>query len=110
MPYVYYNISNISGTGNETTILTFVSGVNDVMGGFPALMILIAIGVVLLLSLIGRGTDVFKSFSATSFVMFILALIMYPMNLISGKSLITFAVLVPISVFLLWVWGTREFG
>ena len=109
MTYVYYNISaNISNAGNNTSILTFVKGVNDLTNGVPALLMLIAIAIVLFLALHGRGIHPSRSLAATSFVSMILAMIMYPMGLIAGKTLILFCILVPISVFLLWVWGGTE--
>ena len=108
MVYTYYNLTNLTNTGNSTTILTFISEVNNTTNGVPALLMLIAIAIVLFLALHGRGTHPSRSFAATSFVTMILAMIMYPMELIAGKTLILFCILVPISVFLLWVWGGRE--
>lgn len=110
MVYVFYNLSNITSAGNQTTILTFVSGVNDILSGVPALLMLIAIGIILLLILIGRGFDPFRSFAATSFVMMILTIILYPTNLVSGTILIIFCSIFPISMFLLWVWGGESYG
>ena len=75
------------------------------MNGVPALLILIAIYIVLILALIGRGFDSFKTFASSSFVMLVLVIILYPMNLISGFTLILFSVLSPFSIFILWVWG-----
>ena len=105
--YRYYNLTNISSRGNETTILTFIGGVNDILNGVPALLMLIAIYIVLILALIGKGFDPFRVFASSSFVMMFLAIILYPMNLISGFTLILFAVLSPISIFILWVWGGK---
>lgn len=106
MVYKYYNITgNFTGTGNETTILTFIKGTNDILNGVPALLILIAIYIVLVLSLIGRGFNPFKVFASSSFAMMILAVILYPTSLISGFTLIVFCVLCPLSLFILWVWG-----
>ena len=91
--------------GNESTILTFISEVNNTLNGVPALLILIAIYIVLVLSLIGRGFNPFKVFASSSFAMMVLAIILYPMALISGFTLIVFCVLCPLSLFILWVWG-----
>jgi len=108
MTYVYYNLTNLTNTGNSTTILTFISEVNNVTNGVPTLLMLIAIAIVLFLTLHGRGIHPSRSLAATSFVTMILAMIIYPMGLIAGKTLILFSILVPISVFLLWVWGGTE--
>lgn len=107
MVYKYYNLTNMTSQGNETTILTFVESVNTTLDYIPATLMLTAICIVLFLALIGKGFDVFKSVAATSFVMMILAIITFPMNLIHGKTLIIFVILFPISVFLLWVWGGK---
>ncbi len=105
MVYRYYNLTNLTSAGNDTTILTFVKGTNDLLSGVPALLMLIAIYIVLILSLIRKGFDPFGVFASTSFAMMILSIILYPMGLISGFTLIVFCVLCPISVFVLWVWG-----
>ena len=105
MVYRIYNLTNLTSAGNDTTILTFIETTNTLLNGVPALLILIAIYIVLILSLIGRGFDPFKVFASSSFAMMILAIILYPMGLISGFTLIVFSVLCPISLFILWVWG-----
>ena len=105
MVYRYYNLTNLTQAGNDTNILTFIEGVNTMTNGIPALLMLVSIYIVLILALIGKGFDPFKTFAAASFVMMILAIILYPMNLISGFTLIVFSVLCPFSIFILWVWG-----
>ncbi len=105
MVYRYYNLTNLTSAGNDTTILTFVGEINNTLNGVPALLMLIAIYIVLILALIGKGFDPFKVFASCSFVMMFFAIILYPMNLISGFTLILFAVLSPLSIFILWVWG-----
>ena len=107
MVFVYYNLTNLTNAGNETTILTFIKGTNSILNGVPALLMLIAIYIILILALIGKGFDVLKTIAASNFAMMILAIILYPMNLISGFTLIVFCTLVPVSIFLLWVWGGR---
>lgn len=108
MTYVYYNLGgNFTGAGNESTILTFVEGVNTMLNYVPATLMLIAIYIVLLLGLISKGFDVLNAVAATSFAIMILAIIMFPMNLITGTTLIIFAILCPLSLFVLWVWGGK---
>ncbi len=103
--YKYYNLTNLTNQGNETTILTFVEGVNTTLNFVPATLMLVAIYIVLLLALISKGFDVIKAIAATSFVGMILAIILFPMALITGTTLVIFAILCPLSVFILWVWG-----
>ena len=105
MVFRYYNLTNLTSAGNDTTILSFIGETNSLLNGFPGLMILIAIYIVLIMSLIGKGFNPFKVFAASSFAMMILSIILYPMSLISGFTLIVFCVLSPVSMFILWVWG-----
>ncbi len=105
MVFEYYNLTNLTTAGNDTTILTFIEGTNALLNGVPALLMLVAIYIVLILALMGKGFGVPKSFAASSFVILIMAMLLYPMNLISGPTLVTFAILSPVSIFILWVWG-----
>ena len=105
MVFRYYNITNLTTAGNDTTILTFVQGVNAIMSDVPALLMLVAVQIILIMALIRQGFDIIRSLAASSFVMFVLALIIYPTGLIGGKVLIIFSILFPLSVFVLWVWG-----
>ncbi len=107
MVYTYYNVTKLTEAGNDSNILTFVEGINTTLNYVPATLMLVAIYIVLLLALIGRGFDVIKSIAATSFTMMILAIITFPMNLIPGKTLIIFVILCPLSIFILWVWGGK---
>ena len=106
MVYEYFNLSDITGVGNESTILTFVEGVNTTMNYVPATLMLIAIYIVLVLAL--RQFGMMKAIAATSFAMMVLAIITFPMGLISGITLVIFVVLCPLSLFMLWVWGGTE--
>ena len=107
MVFRTYNLTNITNQGNQTTILTFVEGVNTELNGVPALLMLIAIYIVLILALIRKGFDPFKVFASSSFAIFVLVIMLYPMNLVNGFTLIVFSVLTPFSVFLLWVFGGK---
>lgn len=105
MAYTYYNLTNLTSAGNETTVLTFVSEVNKLMNNVPGLLMLIAIYIVLMLILIRKGFDIYRTFAASSFAIMVLAIIAYPMEFISGHALILFVILCPFSIFALWVWG-----
>jgi len=98
----------MTGAGNETTILTFIDSVNSTLNYVPATLMLVAIYIVLFLSLTGRGFEPVKVFAATSFTMMILSFIVYPMNLITGTTLVIFVILCPLSIFILWVWGKQR--
>lgn len=105
MPYVYYNLTNMTTVGNDSTILTFVENVNTTLNFVPATLMLIAIYIVILVALIGKGFDVLRALAATSFVGMVLAIMLFPMNLITGTTLVIFTILCPLSIFVLWVWG-----
>lgn len=93
----------MTNAGNETNILTLVSTVNTQMNYFPGTLILIAIYIILLIALIGKGINPYKAFAATSWVGMILAIIAYPMSLISGFTLVIFSILAPLTLVLLFV-------
>ena len=105
MVYVYYNISNMTSMGNESTILTFVETVNTTLNYVPATLMLIAIYIVLLMALVSKQVEVIKAVAATSFVAMILSIMLFPMGLITGLTLVIFCILCPLSMFVLWVWG-----
>ena len=105
MAYRYFNLTNMTNAGNETTTLTFIKSVNTTLNYVPATLMLVAIYIVLFVGLIGRGFEPAKAFASTSFAMMILALIIFPMDLITGTTLIIFMILCPLSLFVLWVWG-----
>jgi len=92
MVYRYYNFTNLTNANNQTTLLTLATEVNNQMNYVPGTLIMLAIYIILLLSLIGKGFDVFRSFAATSWVAMILAIIIYPISLISGTTLLVFII------------------
>ena len=96
----------MTAAGNQTTILTFIETVNTTLNYVPATLMITAIYIVLFLSLLGRGFEPIKSIAGTSFAIMLLAIILFPMNLISGGTLTVFVILCPLSVFVLWVWGS----
>jgi len=99
----------MTNAGNDTTILTFVEGVNSALNYVPATLMLVAIYIILIIALIGKGFDVFRAIASASFVAMILAIILFPMNLIPGIVLVIFSILAPISIFILWVWGGSSY-
>ena len=105
MVYRYYNLTNLTNTGNQTTLYTMANVINDQMNYIPGTLIMITIYIILLLSLLWKGFDVFRSFAAVSWVCMILAIIAYAMSLITGTSLLVFTILAPISLIILFFWG-----
>jgi hypothetical protein len=107
MVYRYYNLTNLTSAGNQTTLLTFVGEVNNQLNYVPGVLVLVSIYIILFLSLTGRGVDPFRSFAASSWVAMILAIILYPMSLIPGTVLVIFCILAPISLVILFMLGAR---
>ena len=107
MVYTYYNLTNLTAGGNETTILTFATEINNQMNAVPMLLILAVIYIVLFISLVRRGFDTFKVFAGVSFAVMLLTFILYPTGLISGKTLVTTAIICPFSLFILFVFGGK---
>ena len=105
MVYEIYNLTNMSGAGNQTTLLTLAQETSKQLNYFPGTLILIAIYIILLLTLKMKGVTTSASFAATSFVCMIFAIILYPMQLISGFSLVVTILLCPITLAALWIFG-----
>jgi len=69
----------------------------------PALIILLSIAFILFLSLKLRGATTPATLSAVAIVNFIVTILMYPLDIVSGKILVVGILLVPISFFVLWI-------
>lgn len=102
-------MSNLTSSGNQTTILTFVSEINNIMGHLPAILILVAVGILLFMILHQQGVDPFRNAATSTFITMILAMVMYPMGLILGNHLIVFALLFPGTMAILWIFGGSQY-
>lgn len=105
MAYTYYNLTNLTNQGNSTTVYSFVEEINTVMGGLPGFLIYAAIILVLFMVLKQRGYPVDRCFAASMFVGVIIAIMMYPMHLITGWVLVLSIILFAGGLFVLWVFG-----
>ena len=83
-----YNMTNIMGTGNETSIVTFIQGINTVlMDGMLGAMFLGGIAMVMLVSFYFNNRDFAASFLATSFISFTFALGLVALHLVGQEAL-----------------------
>lgn len=98
-----YNLTQVVGTGNETSMLTFVQGVNNVLlGGMLGAIFLGGITVVLLMTMYHTTKDWGVAFTSASFISFMLALPLVAMHLLSQSALILTAIAVFLGVIFTW--------
>lgn len=77
-----YDVTGIV-SGNETSILTILQGVNtELMGGWFGIMFLLGLAVVFFTSIAFTTNDISKAAGGTSFIIFSLSLSMLAMELI----------------------------
>jgi len=78
-----YNITNITGSGNESGILDFFVGVNtELMGGFLGDILLIGIAVILFISFYSSTNDIPKTLIGTFMICFILSISLAALGLV----------------------------
>lgn len=97
-----YNLSGYNTTDGNMFInfIHFTSSSTNYIGGW---VIYCTLFMIILLGLIFKGNQFSQSFAVTAFFMFIIALMLYPLQIISGYLLAIAILLVPISVFVLFV-------
>ena len=99
---VYYNISNITeGEGN--VMLNLVRVTSEQTHYLVGLLLLLSVFIILFYSLYARGYTFIASATACLFVNMILAIMMYALGAVGGVVLITSIILLPLSIFMLFV-------
>lgn len=89
--------------GNETSMLTFIQGVNtELMAGWLGVLFLIGISLVLFISFIFKFEDFMKALSATSFISFTLALGLIAIDLLPNLALFIPLIGAAISIAFSW--------
>ena len=100
----FYNFSSVANATNASNALTDLARVTSEQTGFaPGVYILVVVFSVFFISLMGKGYGAKNCFAACSWVTMILAIIMYPLHIIDGVPMIIFVMLMPISMFLLYI-------
>lgn len=98
-----YNLTQVIGTGNETSMLTFTQGVNTVlMDGMLGAVFLAGLSIVILSSFYFNSRDFGASILATSFISFSMSLALVAMHLLSEYALIFTGTMLFISVITVW--------
>lgn len=78
-----YNMTSIM-SGNETSLLTFVQGVNTVlMGGMLGNLLMIGLFMIIFIAIISTTNDFAKALTVSCFISFILSLSLLALNLIN---------------------------
>ena len=98
-----YNLTNITGSGNMTTILSFTQGVNEqLMFGWLGTILLIGIWFVIFISTTVSSNDSIKASLTSGFITFTLAVSLVALNLASAIALFVPLILTAIVVALSW--------
>jgi len=97
-----YNLTAISE--NSTGLLGFTQSVNSVLGeGVFGILLLIAVYVIMFMSFMGSTQDVNKALGGSSFISFILALLLRAVGLIPDLAL--YISLVGLAVIIAFTWS-----
>jgi hypothetical protein len=99
-----YNLTSIMA-GNETGMLTFTQGVNDVLlGGWLGTLFLIGLAFILFISFMLTTQSVKKSIGATSFICFSLSLTLTGLGLLPPLGI--FLTLIISALTIATTWGS----
>lgn len=96
-----WNLSNISTT--NSTFVTLMQETSRQTHYVPGTLMLLAIVFVLFISLKAKGLPTTNALAATCFAQAILAILMYPMQIITGVHLLIALILLPISGLILYM-------
>lgn len=96
-------LNNISAAPANEKLLALIQQTSAATNYLPGTIILVIVFVIIFVSLKYRGVPTITAFTATAFAHMILALIMYPLQILNGIHFYTALVLVPISAFILYV-------
>jgi len=102
-----YNLSSIANVSNSTnSMVQFVQETSRQSGYLPGIYILSTAFIVLFVTLMGKGYGAKNCFAACSWVTMILAILLYPLHIIDGTIMVVFILLMPISMFILYLGGS----
>lgn len=97
-----YNLTELTNyTGNP--IVKFIQYTSEKTSYLPGYAIILSVYFVIFLSLKIRGYNTASIFAACNFVNFVLVLLLYPFQIISGPVLVISIVLVPVSILMLYI-------
>jgi len=97
-----YNLTNIT-QANQTTILTFTQGVNNVlMHGMLGVLILIGLWAVVFISVMVSSNDAVKASLTSGFVAFALAISLFALGLVPQLAIFIPILVVGMTLALSW--------
>lgn len=99
---INYDLANMTNrSGNQLiNLIQFTSEQTNYTAG---LVISITLFLIIFMALKMKGATTASAFSATSFAMFLICVLMYPVGIISGYILLISVILMPVSIFLLYM-------
>lgn len=105
MVYVEYNITDwIDSTSGSSNVFTeFLSYTSSQTNYLPGLSILLMMAIIIFLTLKVKGYTTTSTLVAVTFINFILAVIMYPLAIISGQMLVISIMLLPAALIVVFL-------
>jgi hypothetical protein len=114
--YDITSVANHTDDNKLVKLMEFVSEPTCSGGGscgssaydfLPGFLILLAVYLVVFFSLKLRGYSTLAAWTSCNIANFVLALLLYPLGIISGQILVISIVLVPLSGMFLWMFEAR---
>ena len=99
-----FNLTNVT---NAEGWMEFAQETSKLSSNMPGLFIILMIFIVLFIALKQKGYGVDKCVAASSWVTMVVALLMYPMQLINGYVYWVSIILVPFSILFLFL-GSKD--
>jgi hypothetical protein len=103
-----YNLTNLTAGGNATTFLSFTQGVSSsVLGGnWMGYFIMLIVFSVFFFSIKGKGYFTATAFAVASWMVGLVAMLLRMMSLIDDWAWVMGLMLIPISLFVLFMAGS----
>jgi len=102
--YKYWNLTSMQSFDNSTLpVVDVVRNTNEQLGGVPGFVIIASVFLVTFISLKGRGHSSKSSMTATSLLIAVLAIVLYPLGLIDPRLFWVSLILPGIMTFLMFI-------
>jgi membrane-bound ClpP family serine protease len=103
-----YDLSGFTNS-NNTPITNIIATGSQATNYLPGILLVIGIYFIIFLALKMKGTPTPGTFAASNTVLLLLCLLMYPLGAIPGLLLIVSIILLPMSIFLIFVVGNSPY-
>jgi len=101
--YIYYNMSNMTGMGNQTNLVNFAQEANHIIGDVAGVLVLLMIVIVMFMSLYSRGISPSSAFAVSSVLGMLASMILYGMQLVSGFMMVSSIIIAGIAFFMVFI-------